>query len=57
MFGYLERFPIEMAFICACEDKAGKKQKRSQSGLRQVFVTQPADMHQADGRQINRKML
>ena len=32
-----------MAFICASEDKAGKEQKRSHSGLRQVFVTQAAD--------------
>ncbi len=32
-----------MAFICASEDKAGKEQKRSHSGLRPVFVTQPAD--------------
>ncbi len=39
----LERFTIEMAFICASEDKAGKEQKRSHSGLRRVFVTQIAD--------------
>ena len=39
----LERFTVEMAFICASEDKAGKEQKRSHSGLRRVFVTQAAD--------------
>ena len=39
----LECFTIEMAFICADEDKAGKEQKRSHSGLRRVFVTQAAD--------------
>ncbi len=43
MAGSLERFTIEMAFICASEDKAGKEQKRSHSGLRRVFVTQAAD--------------
>ncbi len=39
----LERFTVEMAFICASEDKAGKEQKRSHSGLRRVFVRQAAD--------------
>ena len=35
----LERFTIEMTFLCASEDEAGKEQKRCRSGLRQVFVT------------------
>ena len=39
----LERFTIEMAFICASEDKAGQEQKRSHSRLWRVFVTWAAD--------------
>ena len=39
----LERFTIEMAFLCASEDKAGKEQKRSHSGLWRGFVTRAAD--------------
>ena len=39
----LERFTIEMAFLCASENEEGKEQKRSHSGLRRVFVTQAAD--------------
>ncbi len=42
-FEDLERFTVEMAFICASEDKAGKEQKRSHSGLRRVCVTQAVD--------------
>ena len=30
----LDLFTIEMAFICASEDKVGKEQKRGHSGLR-----------------------
>ena len=36
--GRLERFTIEIAFICASEDKAGQEQKRSLSGLRRAHA-------------------
>ncbi len=39
----LEHFRVEMASVCASEDKAGKEQKRGHSGLRRVFVTRAAD--------------
>ena len=55
--GTLERFTIEMAFICASEDKAGKEQKRSHSGLRRVFVTQAADAATSRWATDIRKML